>query len=48
MDDRKVWSCSIHVLRHSLRWVDARLPVVPHKTLYNRFRRWSDQSMPST
>ena len=20
----------------------------PHKTLYNRFRRWSDQSMPST
>jgi len=23
MDDRKVWSGSIHVLRHSLRWVDA-------------------------
>ena len=44
-DDGKVLSGSIHVLRHGLPRVDAPPTYGPHKTLYNRCRRWSDKGV---
>jgi len=41
IDDRKVLSGIIHVIRNGLRWRDAPSEYGPHKTLYNRFARWS-------
>lgn len=41
VDDRKVVSGIIHVIRNGLRWRDAPAGYGPHKTLYNRFVRWS-------
>lgn len=40
-DDRTVLSGIIHVKRNGLRWRDAPAVYGPHKTLYNRFVRWS-------
>jgi putative transposase len=40
-DDCKVLSGIIHVIRNGLRWRDAPAEYGPHKTLYNRFVRWS-------
>ena len=40
-DDRRVVSGIIHVIRNGLRWRDAPSVYGPHKTLYNRFVRWS-------
>ena len=31
----------IYVIRNGLQWKDARKAYGPHKTLYNRFVRWS-------
>ena len=42
VDDRRVISGIIHVLRHGLMWRDAPSSYGPHKTLYNRFIRWSE------
>lgn len=41
VDDRRVISGIIHVIRNGLRWCDAPAYYGPHKTLYNRFVRWS-------
>ena len=41
VDDRKVLIGIIYVLKNGLRWVDAPQEYGPHKTLYNRFIRWS-------
>jgi transposase len=41
VDDRRVLSGILHVLRNGLRWQDAPAVYGPHKTLYNRFVRWS-------
>jgi putative transposase len=41
VDDLRVVSGIIHVLRNGLRWRDAPRDYGPHKTLYNRFVRWS-------
>ncbi len=41
VDDRRVLSGILHVLRNGLRWRDAPSVYGPHKTLYNRFVRWS-------
>ena len=40
-DDCKVLCGIIHVIRNGLRWRDAPGEYGPHKTLYNRFVRWS-------
>ncbi len=40
-DDRTVLSGIIHVKRNGLCWRDAPTVYGPHKTLYNRFVRWS-------
>lgn len=41
VDDRRVLSGIIHVLRNGGRWRDAPGCYGSHKTLYNRFVRWS-------
>ena len=41
VDDRRVISGIIYVIRHGLQWRDAPAAYGPHKTLYNRFVRWS-------
>lgn len=42
VDDRRVVSGIIYVLRNGLQWKDAPKDYGPHKTLYNRFRRWTE------
>ena len=39
-DDRKVISGIVYVLKTGWQWQDAPKAYDPHKTLYNRFRRW--------
>jgi putative transposase len=41
VDDRRVVSGIIFVIRNGLRWRDAPAGYGPAKTLYNRFVRWS-------
>ena len=41
VDDRRVVSGIVFVIRNGLRWRDAPPAYGPHKTLYNRFIRWS-------
>ena len=41
VDDLRVLSGIIFVIRNGLRWRDAPTDYGPHKTLYNRFIRWS-------
>ena len=41
VDDRKIVSGIIFVIRNGLRWRDAPKEYGPHKTIYNRFIRWS-------
>jgi transposase len=41
VDDLKVLSGILHVIRNGLRWRDAPREYGPHKTLYNRFVRWT-------
>lgn len=41
VDDRRVISGIVHVLRSGGRWADAPSGYGPHKTLYNRFVRWA-------
>jgi hypothetical protein len=39
VDDRRVLSGIIYVIRNGLQWRDAPTAYGPHKTLYNRFVR---------
>jgi len=41
VDDRRVISGIIHVLKSGGRWADAPPCYGPRKTLYNRFVRWA-------
>ena len=41
VDDRRVVSGIVYVIRNGLQWKDAPRGYGPHKTLYNRFVRWS-------
>ena len=41
VDDRRVISGIVFVIRNGLRWRDAPRGYGPHKTIYNRFVRWS-------
>ena len=41
VDDRRVISGIVHVLKSGGRWVDAPASYGPRKTLYNRFVRWA-------
>ena len=41
VDDRRVISGIVHVLKSGGRWADAPALYGPRKTLYNRFVRWA-------
>ena len=41
VDDRRILSGIVFVVRNGLRWRDAPAAYGPHKTIYNRFIRWS-------
>jgi transposase len=45
VDDRRVLSGIIFINRNDLRWRDAPKEYGPHKTLYNRWKRWSDKGI---
>jgi transposase len=45
VDDRRVLSGIIFKNRNGLLWCDAPKEYGPHKTLYNRWKRWSDKGV---
>ena len=45
VDDRRVISGIIFVIRNGLRWRDVPASYGPHKTIYNRFVRWSEMGV---
>lgn len=45
VDDRRVISGIIHVMKSGGRWVDAPACYGPRKTLYNRFVRWAEKGI---
>jgi transposase len=44
-DDRLILSGIMHVLKVGCRWVDCPREYGPHKTVYNRFARWSERGI---
>ena len=45
VDDRRVLSGIIFINRNGLRWRDAPAEYGPAKTLYNRWKRWSNMGV---
>ncbi len=45
VDDRRVLSGIVFVNRNGLRWRDAPSDYGPHKTLYNRWKRWGEMGV---
>ena len=45
VDDRRVLSGIVHVLKSGGRWADAPSDYGPKKTLYNRFVRWAERDV---
>ncbi len=45
VDDRRVLSGIIFINRNGLRWRDAPLEYGPPKTLYSRWKRWSEKGV---
>jgi transposase len=45
VDDRRVISGIIHMLRSGARWRDCPTWYGPYTTIYNRFNRWSRQGI---
>lgn len=45
VDDRRVISGIVHILKSGGRWVDAPPDYGPKKTLYNRFVRWAEKGV---
>lgn len=43
VDDRRVLSGIVFINRNGLRWCDAPEEYGPPKTLYNRWKRWSER-----
>jgi transposase len=41
VDDRRVISGILHVLKCGCRWIDCPREYGPYTTIYNRFNRWS-------
>jgi transposase len=44
-DDRRILSGIMHVLKIGCRWQDCPKEYGPHKTVYNRFARWSERGI---
>jgi transposase len=45
VDDRRVISGVMHMLRSGARWRDCPAEYGPYTTIYNRFNRWSKQGI---
>ena len=45
VDDQRVISGIVHVLKSGGRWVDAPADYGPRKTLYNRYVRWAGKGI---
>ena len=45
VDDRRVLSGIVFVNRNGLRWCDAPKDYGPHKTFYNRWKRWGEKGV---
>jgi len=45
VDDRRVLSGIVHVIKSGGRWADAPGEYGPKKTLYNRFVRWAQRGI---
>ena len=45
VDDRRVISGIIHMLKTGARWRDCPTAYGPYTTIYNRFNRWSKQGV---
>jgi transposase len=45
VDDRRVISGILHMLRSGARWRDCPAVYGPYTTIYNRFNRWSRQGV---
>jgi transposase len=45
VDDRRVISGIVHMLRIGARWRDCPAEYGPYTTIYNRFHRWSRQGL---
>ena len=45
VDDRRVISGIIHVLKSGCRWKDCPPEYGPHTTVYNRFARWAQRGV---
>lgn len=45
VDDRRVISGIIHMLKTGARWRDCPVDYGPYTTIYNRFNRWSKQGV---
>jgi transposase len=45
VDDRRVISGIVHMLRSGARWRDCPAVYGPYTTIYNRFNRWSRQGV---
>jgi transposase len=45
VDDRRVISGIVHMLRSGARWRDGPTAYGPYTTIYNRFNRWSRQGL---
>ena len=45
VDDRRVLSGIIHVIKRGLHWSDCPTEYGPAKTIYNRYARWSEKGV---
>jgi len=45
VDDRRVLSGIVHVIKSGGRWADAPREYGPKKTLHNRFVRWAERGV---
>ena len=45
VDDRRVISGIVHVLKSGCRWCDCPPEYGPHTTIYNRFVRWAERGI---
>ena len=45
VDDRRVISGILHVLKSGCRWKDCPPEFGPHTTIYNRFARWAERGV---
>ena len=45
VDDRRVISGILHVLKSGCRWCDCPPEYGPHTTIYNRFSRWAKRGI---